>query len=205
MNPAKRMKESQPEKDIKFLVLTLYSRFLPLFYILENSLKNRIFKVIEEELSKNWFLAQLDNKNNDPLFRTEISLILNRKPKNYRLSPEKLKVESGLGLWVEFFNPRVYKLAKGRPIKIFSQLPKNIKRGDIYQRLMKIKDFRNLLVHSRIPIINDVSYLSYLNEIQDNYKILLELLEWMGETILLSLNQFEQEADEIRNLLKKQA
>jgi hypothetical protein len=199
------MKGSQPKKNIKFLVLTLYSRFLPLFYILESSLKNRIFKVIEDELSKSWFLTQLDNANNDPLFRTEISLILNRKPRNYQLSPEKLVVESGLGLWVEFFSPRVYKLAKGRPIKIFPYLPKNIKRSDIYQRLMKIKDFRNLLVHSRVPIINDEFSLNYLNEIQENYKTLLELLEWIGETTPLNLNQFEQEADEIRNSIKRQA
>jgi len=197
------MNERNSKKDIKHLVLILYSRFLPLFYLLEISLKERIFKVIEEELSKNWFLTQLDNTNNDPLFRSEISLIMNRKPKTFKLSPEKLMIESGLGLWVEFFNPRIYKLAKGRPIKIFHHLPKNIKRADIYKRLVKVKDFRNHLVHSRIPLVTDGSYVNYLNEIQDNYKILLELLEWIGEMAPLSLNQFEQEADEIRSLLTK--
>jgi hypothetical protein len=156
---------------------------------------------METELGKNWFLTQMDKSVNDPLFKSEISLILNRKPKNYHLTPEKLIAESGLGLWVEFFGTRVYKLAKGRPIKIFSHLPAGIKRVDIYKRLNRVKDFRNLLVHSRIPLISDKSQLNYLKEIQENYKILIELIVWMGESPVLSQEQFEQEADDIRALL----
>ena len=203
MNQAKKVKESRPQKDINSLVLTLFSRFMPGFYLLESTLKNRIFAVITEELGENWFIAQLENTNNDLLFRAEIDSILRRKPKKYKLSPEKLLLESGLGLWVEFFNNRIYKLAKGRPIKIFPNLPNHIKRAHIYQRLLKVKDFRNLLVHSRVPLITDKSNLKYLDEIQSNYKMLLELLEWIGEKPVFSLAQFEQEAAEIRTFLNK--
>lgn len=181
------------------LILTLYSRFLPAYYILEYNLKIKLFNIVKDDLGNAWFQTQLNDTTNDPLFKAEIDLIKKRKPRGYRLSTEKLVYESGFGLWVEFFNNRVYRLAKGRPIKIFEHLPKHIKRADIYQRLIKVKEFRNLLVHARVPLIADKSEIPLLDNILDNYKILLELLSWLGEMPVFSLAQFEHELNEIKN------
>ena len=195
------MGKSRHRRDIRSLVLILYSRFFPAFYILESVLKNKLFNLIGEELGDNWFQVQLNDDTNDQLFKAEINLIKNRKPSNYVITPQKLLLESGFGLWVEFFNSRIYKLAKGRPIKIFSKLPKNIKRANIYQYLIKVKDFRNLLVHSRLPLINEASGAKELDSILDHYRMLMELLEWIDEVPVFSLEEFENEINIIRNLL----
>lgn len=188
-------------KDLRYLVLTLYSRFFPLLYILENTLKTGIFSIIEKELGKEWFIVQLNDNSNDPLFKAEITQIINRKPRNYVITPELLKEESGLGLWVEFFNPRIYKLSKGRPIKVFTGLPREIKRVDIYKRLITVKEFRNQLVHSRFPLIKSAGDLIRLDETEEIYAVLLQLIHWLGESPLMTLDQFKQDAGEIRSLL----
>ncbi|HJT73935.1 MAG TPA: hypothetical protein VJ720_07955, partial [Chitinophaga sp.] len=84
---------------------------------------------------------------------------------------------------------------------IFSKLPKNIKRANIYQYLIKVKDFRNLLVHSRLPLINEASGAKELDSILDHYRMLMELLEWIDEVPVFSLEEFENEINIIRNLL----
>lgn len=190
--------------DLRSLVLTLYSSFFPAFYVLEKALKTEIFSVIEKDLGEEWFLVQLNDSVNDPLFKAEIAQILQRKPKRYTLTPELLREESGLGIWVEFFNPRIYRLSKGRPVKIFRSLPKGIKRVDIYRRLLMVKNFRNLLVHSRFPLITTEEDLVYLDETEETYRILLQLIEWLGEPPIITLEQFRQECRQIRGLLIKQ-
>ncbi|MGN6417049.1 MAG: hypothetical protein ACTHMC_06140, partial [Pseudobacter sp.] len=114
---------------------------------------------------------------------------------------ELLREESGLGIWVEFFNPRIYKLSKGRPVKIFRKLPKDIKRVDIYRRLVRVKEFRNLLVHSRFPLITTEADIGYLEEMKEIYSILLQLIDWLGETPAITLEQFNEEGRQIRSLL----
>jgi len=112
--------------------------------------------------------------------------------------------EAGFGFWVEFFNPRIYKLSKGRPIKIFTQLPNGIKRKNLYEKLIKVKDFRNRLYHSRIPLITEKSHEAYINESVENYEILLELLSWLDSPSrdFLNLSDFKERTNKMKLLLK---
>jgi hypothetical protein len=57
-----------------------------------------------------------------------------------------------LGFWVELFNRETYKQLKGSPIKAFEYRPTTVKRNDIYRMFKNVKDIRNEIVHSRMPI-----------------------------------------------------
>src|SRR5687768_14250951 len=142
-------------KKLAELSLSVYSSFFPAFYLLEFTLKNKIYQLLKEELGNDWFNEQLKEEKVNSLFSAEQELIQKRKPKNFKVFDNALFHEAGFGFWVEFFNPRIYKLSKGRPIKIFTQLPNGIKRKNLYEKLIKVKDFRNRLYHSRIPLITE--------------------------------------------------
>lgn len=121
----------------------------------------------------------------------------------YKVSDNVLFLEAGFGFWVEFFNPRIYKLSKGRPIKIFTQLPNGIKRKNLYEKLSKVKDFRNRLYHSRIPPVTEKSHEEYIDECVENYEILLELLSWIDSPNrdFFNLSHFKEKTNRMKSLL----
>jgi hypothetical protein len=191
-------------KKLTELSLSVYSSFFPAFYLLEFALKNRIYHLLKEELGNDWFNEQLNKEKVNSLFSAEKELIQKRKPKNFKISDNALFHEAGFGFWVEFFNPQIYKLSKGRSIKIFPQLPKEIKRNNLYEKLMKVKDFRNRLYHSRIPLVTEKSHEAYINESIENYEILFELLSWLDSSNrdFLNLSDFKEKTSKMRLLLK---
>jgi hypothetical protein len=191
-------------KKLTELSLSVYSSFFPAFYLLELTLKNKIYQLLKEELGNDWFKERLKEEKVNSLFSAETELIQKRKPKNFKVSDNVLFLEAGFGFWVEFFNPRIYKLSKGRPIKIFTQLPKEIKRKNLYEKLIKVKDFRNRLYHSRISLITEKSHEVYINESVENYEILLDLLSWLDNPNrdFLKLSDFKDKTNEMKLLLK---
>lgn len=191
-------------KKLTTLSLSLYSSFFPGFYLLEFTLRNKLFELIKVELGADWFVEQLNTEKENILFTAESELIMKRKPKNFMLSDNGLLLESGFGFWVEFFNNKVYKLSKGRPIKIFTQLPKEIKRKDLYGKLIKVKKFRNRLYHSRIPPITEKTHVRYIDEALENYEVLLQLLQWLdiANHDIFKLSHFEKKVNKIKSLLE---
>ncbi len=173
-------KKNVKKEDLEHLSYQLFASFLPGFTLLEVTLKNRLFQAIKNNLGEDWFNQQLVSAEKDNLFNQEKKLILLRKRKTFTLSDNGLLVESGLGLWVEFFNRPLYKQTKGVPISIFKNLPAAMKRKDIYIRLLKIKDLRNRLFHSRIPPITATGQVTLLNMILLTAKEIEEVLTWLG-------------------------
>ncbi len=160
--------------------LELFASFYPKFFLFELSLKNRLYALLSKELGSDWFTRQLSNPDNN-VFAQEKELILRRKRARFSLSAKGLLVESGLGLWVEFFNRPLYKLAKGLPIQIFTQLPSEVKRKDIYKKMERIKELRNSLFHSRIVPITSSPQLAQLEEIMAIADDLKDILHWLGD------------------------
>jgi len=179
-----RISQKIPEnkKELTSLSLALYGSFYPAFYLLEITLKTRLFNLVQEKLGENWFSKQLEVSEKDSLFRQELEQIKRRKPKGFKVKAEGLLVESGLGFWVEFFNKRVYKLTKGIPILIFTNLPAEVKRKEIYAKLDNVKEIRNQLVHFRIPPITQSADLKYLDQLQKAVGDLTALLAWLNVT-----------------------
>jgi len=186
------------------LSLQMYAAFYPRFYLLESTLKNRLFNLLKRKLGEDWFTKQLNNPQIDPLFSQEQQYINMRKPKGFLLKDTGLLVESGMGFWVEFFNRRLYKVTKGLPISIFENLPKDIKRRDIYLKLDRVKNLRNFLFHSRIPAITKSADLKILDDIINIAKDLENLLEWLGNLPpdLTSSGEIIEKASLIRKHIK---
>jgi hypothetical protein len=92
--------------------LELFAGFYPKFYLFELSLKNRLYTLLNKELGSDWLSTPLSNSDNN-VFAQEKELILRRKRAGFSLSAKGLLVESGLGLWVEFFNRPLYKSCSG--------------------------------------------------------------------------------------------
>ncbi len=183
------------------LSLELFSHFLPPFYLLESFIKSKLYTLIKIELGEDWFIQQLHSKTANTLFKSEKLLIQNRKPKGFKLSEKSLLQESGFGFWVEFFNSTMYKETKGRPIRIFPLLPKEVKRKQIHQMLTSVKDFRNNLYHSRIPLITGKEQDHYLQEALENYQLLDLLLHWLdcSDREVMQLEAFKNEVEVMRS------
>lgn len=184
------------------LSLDLYATFYPKYYLVETLLKNRLFQLFKEKLGSTWFTMQINSSDEHNLIKQEAEFILQRKPKGFLLNEKGFLIEVGLALWVEFFSREFYKNAKGLPIHIFHQLPPNIKRKDLYQKLNSVKDLRNQLFHYRLLPITEPEQLKYLDELINTNNTLMDLLTWLDAPISgLTLNEFESKAAEIRALL----
>lgn len=180
--------------NLETLSLQLFASFFPKFYFLELELRTKLFNLIKEKIAADWFSQQITSQAKDSLFEREAALILQRKPKGFYLKDSALFSETSLGFWIEFFNPRIYKLTKGLPILVFSKRPTNIKRKDLYNMLTKVKDFRNQLMHGRIPLLISPDQTIRLIEIINLDKELSLLLKWMDIT---GWQQFERKGPQI--------
>lgn len=63
------------------------------------------------------------------------------------LTSGKIISDQTLGFWLAFFLSHHYSLVGGQPIHIFPNKPTNENRASIYDKLDKIKDFRNRVNH----------------------------------------------------------
>ncbi|MCS3801382.1 hypothetical protein [Niastella sp. OAS944] len=197
----KKIKSGNKDR-LLHLSLDLYATFYPKYYLVETLLKNRLFQLFKERLGANWFTLQINSSDDSNLIKREAEFILQRKPKGFILNEKGFLIEVGLALWVEFFSKDFYKSVKGLPIQIFPLLPPTIKRKDLYQKLNEVKDLRNQLFHHRLLPITEPEQLKYLNELGDANNTLIELLTWLDAPISgLELNEFENKAAEIRELL----
>lgn len=197
----KNLKNDEKGKLLQ-VSLSIYATFYPKYYLLETLLKNRLFQALKEKLGENWFSLQLDSVHENNLFKQEAEFILRRKPKKFVLKDKGLLLESGFGLWVEFFNRPLYKETKGLPILIFPKLPSTIKRKQIYQKLNNVKELRNQLFHYRLLPITETEQLKSLDKLIDANKDLMNLLDWLDAPLnAIQSNEFENKVDEIRKML----
>ena len=84
----------------------------------------------------NFFLKSSIQKTEAKLTRCGISI-----------TSGKIISDQTLGFWLAFFLSHHYSLVKGQPIHIFAHKPANENRASIYDKLNKIKDFRNRVNH----------------------------------------------------------
>lgn len=185
------------------LSLHLYALFFPGYYLLELTLKDKLFHLIRKQLGNHWFTQQLHADYVDSVFSSETQLILRRKNKDYQVTDDSFLLESGFGFWVEFFGPRLYKMTKGLPIQILTRLPAPIKRSDVYTTLNRIKDFRNNLYHSRIPLVSSSEHIMHLRAAEQAYQDLHHILDWLDapHRELVDKRQFRETIREIQALL----
>ncbi len=64
----------------------------------------------------------------------------------------KIIADLTFGFWTSLLEKTHYKILNGTPIQIFTKLPPNTNRNIVYQKLLRIRDFRNRVYHNE-PII----------------------------------------------------
>lgn len=86
--------------------------------------------------SSNYFLKTCVQKTETALSRRSIPI-----------TSGKIISDQTFGFWLAFFLRHHYSLVGGQPIHIFSHKPATENRASIYDKLDKIKDFRNRVNH----------------------------------------------------------
>lgn len=147
--------------------LRLSQAFYPLLSLFEVILRNGL----DEELKvyfndNNWLITQQNGFMSDPtLIYTDRKT--GKKRYNHYLkncvaniitdlgakaTQGKIMADLTFGFWTSLFDKTHYKILNGIPIQIYSNLPPATNRNIVYQKLLRIRDFRNRVYHNE-PII----------------------------------------------------
>ena len=188
--------------------LKVAQSFYPLISFFEVVLRNKLNYELSNYFSDSeWIINQKTIMMSDPslshfdkkkqIFITNDFLKNSIEKSEKRLRRLKLPVtcnhiiaDTSFGFWTELFEIQHYKILKGRPIKIFENLPAGIGRKEVSDRLNKIRILRNRISHNE-PLCFKSSSLDF-SGIQTNYLILQELLLWLNPELLnwiMDLNQ----------------
>lgn len=189
--------------------LRLSQAFYPLLSILEITLRNGINQCFINYFSDNdWLINQkngfmsnpkLKSSNNHFFMKKKIIFASNKL--GTTITHDSLVSELTFGYWTTFFEKNHYAVLRGQVINIFPYLPKQIKRSNIYDRLTRIRLFRNRVYHYE-PICFDRNGFS-LKETLRVYKEILEILGWFDKDLVEYLSPIdfvEYESQRTKNL-----
>lgn len=149
--------------------IQLSQAFYPLLSIVEVILRNAINEIMSAHFSDaNWLISQQGGFMVDPAL-TSIDRHSGKLKQNYYLKKSVAKSIKKIGVghtqgkiisilefgfWNAFFDNYHYQILSGIPIQIFSKLPRGTNRALIFDKLTRIRDFRNRVYHNE-PIIFD--------------------------------------------------
>lgn len=177
--------------------IRLSQAFYPLLTIVEVILRNAINEEMSAHFSDvNWLINQQNGFMVDPSL-TSIDRHSGLPKHNHFLKSSVAKsirkIGAGytqgkiistleFGFWTAFFDNYHYRILSGVPIQIFSRLPKGTNRAMIFDKLTRIRDFRNRVYHNE-PILFDkdvvgTPYFS-LNKASEVYKDIEDIFKWL--------------------------
>lgn len=108
--------------------------------------------------------------------------------------------EQTFGFWTDIFENHHYKLLRGRPIKIFKNLPSGYGRTEVLNELNKVRQFRNRINHNE-PICFVGTNIDFTNTLAV-YNSILNLMTWINP----ELNKWVKSFDKVpATIMKAQA
>jgi len=183
--------------------------------VLRNSIYNAISNYFQDE---NWIMNQKEGFMSDKalVFRNNPSKIPKRndllkrevlkaeqklkikylKTSSISITPGNIIAEQSFSFWTNFFEAHHFKILKGKPIQIFSNLPRGVGRKEIFQKLNAIRQFRNRINHNE-PICFVDNKFSY-SEIRIIHQSIYELLKYIDERLIDFVQSIDQ-TEEIFN------
>lgn len=180
--------------------LKIAQAFHPLLGCLEVILRNGINDQLTSYFTDlDWIINQKGGFMIDPLLtfknKRNGNIETNRFLLNCVKTAEKKIIKRGLGVtsgriiseqtfgfWTDLFEIHHYRILKGRPIKMFKNLPSGYGRSEVLQELSKVRRFRNRINHNEpICFVNNSIDFSQTIEV---YKSICNLLEWINPEIL---------------------
>ena len=195
--------------------LQVAQAFHPLLGIVEVVLRNRLNEVLIAYFrDSKWIITEKTGFMSDPSL-TYYEKWSGKRIINDFLKKEVMKVEGNIGkaqktitshaiiaeltfgFWTKLFETHHYKLLKGQPIKIFTNLSKGIGRKEVSEELEKIRRFRNRINHNE-PICfvgNRVDF----TETMEVYHSIMNILNWIDPELV----KFTVEIDKVKETIHR--
>ncbi len=98
--------------------------------------------------------------------------------------------EQTFGFWTDLFENHHYKILKGRPIKLFKNLPSGYGRTEILNELSKVRQFRNRINHNE-----PICFVGVAIDFSDTivvYNSILNLLTWINPELILWIKDIDK-------------
>ncbi|MBU2884900.1 hypothetical protein KO507_03860 [Gilvimarinus agarilyticus] len=105
------------------------------------------------------------------------------------LTSGKVVAEQSFGFWTSLFEPHHYRLIGGVVIHCFPNKPSSVNRSILFQKLTKVREFRNRIYHNE-PICfngNNVDFSDAQNVKDEMY----ELLNWIDPHLVKYSDDFD--------------
>ena len=174
--------------------------FHPLIGILEVVIRNCINEILSTHfLDNDWIINQKNGFMIDPsltfrhkktnqiitndfLFREVIKAEKNVLKKGFVVTSGKIIAEQTMGFWTDLFEVHNYKLLHGKPIKIFTKLPKNYGRKEVNEEFRKIMLFRNRINHNE-PICFYGNAIDF-SKTEEVYQSIINIIIWINPELI---------------------
>ena len=114
-----------------------------------------------------------------------------------RITSGRIISEQTFGFWTDLFEKHHYKILKGRPIKLFKNLPSGYGRTEVLNELSKVRQFRNRINHNE-PICFIGTSIDFSNTL-DVYNSIIKLLTWINPELIPWIKSL----DKIQAAIKK--
>jgi Abi-like protein len=187
--------------------LEISKSFYPLINITEVVLRNQINNVLTSHFSDpNWILNQrygfmfdLSLKTGNFFMKTQIDRAeIELRKRNVPISSGRVIAELNFYFWTMFFENQHYKLLKGRPIKIFPNIPAKHGKLEVWSILTKIRKLRNRISHQEpICFNNRTSKIDFSLTI-DVYKSIRKITRWIDSDLLIWVKETDSVISEIK-------
>lgn len=172
--------------------------------VLRNGINDQLTSYFEDP---NWIITQKAGFMIDPLLthtnKKTGKVETNRFILNFVKGAEKKLVKRGIGMtsgrviseqpfgfWTDLFENHHYKILKGRPIKLFKNLPSGYGRTEILKELSKVRQFRNRINHNE-PICFVGVAIDFTNTI-GVYQSILNLLKWIHPELITWIKDIDK-------------
>ncbi len=190
--------------------LSVSQAFYPILNLFEIFLRNAVNDQVASYFdNSNWITSEKQGFMNDG-FLKKSKFFLKRsvqraektiERKGGKISSGKVISELSFGFWASLFEVHHYRLIRGVIIRCFPHRPNHVKRSIVFQKLNRIRQFRNRIYHNE-PICFKGSNVNFkeAEKIKDE---IFEMLSWIDSdlaTYTEYFNGIESEIDQAKNI-----
>lgn len=190
--------------------LRVSQSFYPILNLFEIVFRNVVnYQVSSHFTNPNWIITEKNgfmshrSLHSSRYFLKNSILKAERKirQKGSRITSGRVIAEQSFGFWTSLFDTHHYRLIGGVVIHCFPNKPSNINRSLLFQKLNRVREFRNRVYHNEPICFNGTSIdFSQATTIKNE---IYELLQWIDVDLIPYVDYFnsvEVKINAINNL-----
>lgn len=188
--------------------LKVSQSFYSLISVLEVILRNKLSDKLSTHFSDiNWIINQksgfmidpaltyIHHRTRRPFTNDLLKRSVEKSEQKFNraripLSSGKIVADQSFGFWTEMFEVTHFRILRGTPIQIFPHLPSGTGRVDVFNRISKVRKFRNRISHHE-PICFRTVVIDF-TEARDVYNIIIELFNWIDPNLVKFIDDLDQ-------------